>query len=99
MHSKTNMWFDDEYTRHNFWLDGRFQDWFLNPYIPAFHVLKPTAMGSVITPLVFYNCLSRRFIPCLHGITLLGSLPKHCLNLSICFFLAAILINLVTLNC
>ncbi|XP_049405523.1 probable metal-nicotianamine transporter YSL7 [Solanum stenotomum] len=30
---------DDEHTRHSFWIDGRFQDWLLNPYIPAFHVL------------------------------------------------------------
>ncbi|KAH0673071.1 hypothetical protein KY284_024158 [Solanum tuberosum] len=30
------------------------------------------------------------------GVEGFGSLPKHCLNLSICFFLAAILINLVT---
>ncbi|KAG5607561.1 hypothetical protein H5410_029053 [Solanum commersonii] len=30
------------------------------------------------------------------GVEGFGSLPKHCLNLSICFFVAAILINLVT---
>ncbi|KAH0729553.1 hypothetical protein KY290_000678 [Solanum tuberosum] len=78
-----------------------------------FSQLIGTAMGSVITPLVFwiFNSAYRLGNPegsypalyalMYHGIALLrvegfGTLPKHCLNLSICFILAAIQINLVT---
>ncbi|XP_009758111.1 putative metal-nicotianamine transporter YSL7 [Nicotiana tabacum] len=72
-----------------------------------------TAMGCVITPLVFwiFNTAYRLGDPegaypapyaaMYRGIALLGvegfgSLPKHCLRLSVWFFVAAIVINLVT---
>ncbi|KAG5619961.1 hypothetical protein H5410_005179 [Solanum commersonii] len=64
-----------------------------------------TAMGCVITPLVFwifnkgsypapYGLMYRGIA--LLGVEGFGSLPKHCLRLAIWFFLAAILINLMT---
>nr|BAC53937.1 hypothetical protein [Nicotiana tabacum] len=72
-----------------------------------------TAMGCVITPLVFwiFNSAYRLGDPegaypapyasMYRGIALLGvegfgSLPKHCLRLSVWFFVAAIVINLLT---
>uniref|UniRef100_M1CLJ2 Oligopeptide transporter OPT family n=1 Tax=Solanum tuberosum TaxID=4113 RepID=M1CLJ2_SOLTU len=84
-----------------------------SPRSMFFSQLIGTAMGCVITPLVFwiFNSAYRLGDPegsypapyalMYRGIALLGvegfgSLPKHCLNLSICFFVAAILINLVT---
>ncbi|KAG5607613.1 hypothetical protein H5410_029105 [Solanum commersonii] len=84
-----------------------------SPRSMFFSQIIGTAMGCVITPLVFwiFNSAYRLGDPegsypapyalMYRGIALLGvegfgSLPKHCLNLSICFFVAAILINLVT---
>ncbi|KAK6789833.1 hypothetical protein RDI58_013633 [Solanum bulbocastanum] len=84
-----------------------------SPHSMFFSQLIGTAMGCVITPLVFwiFNSVYRLGDPegsypapyalmyrgiALLGIEGFGSLPKHCLNLSICFFMAAILINLVT---
>ncbi|KAG5606918.1 hypothetical protein H5410_028410 [Solanum commersonii] len=75
-----------------------------------FSQLIGTAMGCVITPLVFwiFNSVCQLGDPegsypapyalmycgiALLGVEGFGGLPKHCLNLSICFFLAAILIN------
>uniref|UniRef100_A0A3Q7GP93 Uncharacterized protein n=1 Tax=Solanum lycopersicum TaxID=4081 RepID=A0A3Q7GP93_SOLLC len=84
-----------------------------SPRSMFFSQLIGTAMGCIITPLVFwiFNSAYRLGDPegsypapyalMYRGIALLGvegfgSLPKHCLNLAICFFVAAILINLVT---
>ncbi|XP_070052642.1 probable metal-nicotianamine transporter YSL7 [Nicotiana tomentosiformis] len=72
-----------------------------------------TAMGCVITPLVFWifhsayklgdpeGSYPAPYALMYRGIALLGvegfgSLPKHCLRLSIWFFVAAIMINLLT---
>ncbi|KAJ8548891.1 hypothetical protein K7X08_029872 [Anisodus acutangulus] len=79
----------------------------------VFNQLIGTAMGCVITPLVFWifnnayqlgdpeSAYPAPYALMYRGIALLGvegfgSLPKHCLKLSIWFFLAAILINLMT---
>ncbi|KAH0716721.1 hypothetical protein KY290_012989 [Solanum tuberosum] len=84
-----------------------------SPRSMFFSQLIGTAMGCVITPLVFwiFNSAYKLGDPegsypapyglMYHGIALLGvegfgSLPKHCLRLAIWFFLAAILINLMT---
>ncbi|KAG5606792.1 hypothetical protein H5410_028284 [Solanum commersonii] len=110
------MWFNDEHTRPASGLMGDFKTGYLtltSSRSMFFSQLIGTAMGCVITPLVFwiFNSAYRLGDPegsypapyalMYRGIALLGvegfgSLPKHCLNLSICFFLAAILINLVT---
>uniref|UniRef100_M1B2I5 Oligopeptide transporter OPT family n=1 Tax=Solanum tuberosum TaxID=4113 RepID=M1B2I5_SOLTU len=99
-----------------FGLMGDFKTGYLtltSPRSMFFSQLIGTAMGCVITPLLFwiFNSAYRLGDPegsypapyalMYRGIALLGvegfgSLPKHCLNLSICFFVAAILINLVT---
>ncbi|TMW86940.1 hypothetical protein EJD97_020676 [Solanum chilense] len=84
-----------------------------SPRSMFFSQLIGTAMGCVITPLVFwiFNSAYKLGDPegsypapyglMYRGIALLGvegfgSLPKHCVRLSIWFFLAAILINLMT---
>ncbi|KAL3328734.1 hypothetical protein AABB24_036051 [Solanum stoloniferum] len=84
-----------------------------SPRSMFFSQLIGTAMGCIITPLVFsiFNTAYHLGDPSgpypapyalmYRGIALLGvegfdSLPTHCLSLSIWFFLAAILINLVT---
>ncbi|KAK6780778.1 hypothetical protein RDI58_022962 [Solanum bulbocastanum] len=84
-----------------------------SPRSMFFSQLIGTAMGCIITPLVFsiFNTAYDLGDPngpypapyalMYRGIALLGvegfdSLPTHCLSLSIWFFLAAILINLVT---
>ncbi|XP_049382243.1 probable metal-nicotianamine transporter YSL7 [Solanum stenotomum] len=84
-----------------------------SPRSMFFSQLIGTAMGCVITPLVFwiFNSAYKLGDPegsypapyglMYRGIALLGvegfgSLPKHCLRLAIWFFLAAILINLMT---
>ncbi|XP_055811874.1 probable metal-nicotianamine transporter YSL7 [Solanum dulcamara] len=84
-----------------------------SPRSMFFSQLIGTAMGCVITPLVFWifntayplgdpkGSYPAPYALMYRGIALLGvegfgSLPKHCLNLSIWFFLIAILINLVT---
>ncbi|XP_049343921.1 probable metal-nicotianamine transporter YSL7 [Solanum verrucosum] len=84
-----------------------------SPRSMFFSQLIGTAMGCIITPLVFsiFNTAYHLGDPngpypapyalMYRGIALLGvegfdSLPTHCLSLSIWFFLAAILINLVT---
>ncbi|CAN4123807.1 unnamed protein product [Withania somnifera] len=84
-----------------------------SPRSMFFSQLIGTAMGCIITPLVFwiFNSAYKLGDPegsypapyglMYRGIALLGvegfgSLPKHCLNLSVWFFLAAILINLMT---
>ncbi|KAH0637056.1 probable metal-nicotianamine transporter YSL7 [Solanum tuberosum] len=84
-----------------------------SPRSMFFSQLIGTAMGCIITPLVFsiFNTAYTLGDPngpypapyalMYRGIALLGvegfdSLPTHCLSLSIWFFLAAILINLVT---
>ncbi|XP_049407776.1 probable metal-nicotianamine transporter YSL7 [Solanum stenotomum] len=84
-----------------------------SPRSMFFSQLIGTAMGCIITPLVFsiFNTVYTLGDPngpypapyalMYRGIALLGvegfdSLPTHCLSLSIWFFLAAILINLIT---
>ncbi|KAJ8548892.1 hypothetical protein K7X08_029873 [Anisodus acutangulus] len=84
-----------------------------SPRSMFFSQLIGTAMGCVITPLVFWifnnayqlgdpeSAYPAPYALMYRGIALLGvegfgSLPKHCLKLSIWFFLAAILINLMT---
>ncbi|TMW91762.1 hypothetical protein EJD97_013933 [Solanum chilense] len=84
-----------------------------SPRSMFFSQLIGTAMGCIITPLVFsiFNTAYPLGDPngpypapyalMYRGIALLGvegfdSLPTHCLILSVCFFVAAILINLVT---
>ncbi|XP_006350378.1 probable metal-nicotianamine transporter YSL7 [Solanum tuberosum] len=84
-----------------------------SPRSMFFSQLIGTAMGCVITPLVFwiFNSAYKLGDPegsypapyglMYRGIALLGvegfgSLPKHCLRIAIWFFLAAILINLMT---
>ncbi|KAH0724927.1 hypothetical protein KY284_000792 [Solanum tuberosum] len=84
-----------------------------SPHFIFFSQFIGTAIGCVITPLVFWIFNSAYRLgdpegsyPALYalmyrGIALLrvegfGTLPKHCLDLSICFILAAIQINLVT---
>ncbi|KAG5587689.1 hypothetical protein H5410_048123 [Solanum commersonii] len=84
-----------------------------SPRSMFFSQLIGTAMGCIITPLVFsiFNTAYHLGDPngpypapyalMYRGIALLGvegfdSLPTHCLSLSIWFFLAAILINLIT---
>ncbi|CAN4107075.1 unnamed protein product [Withania somnifera] len=84
-----------------------------SPRSMFFSQLIGTAMGCVITPLVFWifntayplgdpkGSYPAPYALMYRGIALLGvegfgSLPKHCLNLAIWFFVAAFLINLVT---
>ncbi|KAJ8548895.1 hypothetical protein K7X08_029876 [Anisodus acutangulus] len=66
-------------------LDGRFQDWLLNPYIVAFHLGDPESAYPAPYALMYRGIA-------LLGVEGFGSLLK----LSIWFFLAAILINLMT---
>ncbi|XP_055804588.1 probable metal-nicotianamine transporter YSL7 [Solanum dulcamara] len=97
-------------------LMGDFKTGYLTLTSPCsmfFSQLIGTAMGCLITPLVFwiFNSAYKLGDPegsypapyglMYRGIALLGvegfgSLPKHCLRLAISFFLAAILINLMT---
>ncbi|KAF3644588.1 putative metal-nicotianamine transporter YSL7 [Capsicum chacoense] len=84
-----------------------------SPRSMFFSQLIGTAMGCVITPLVFwvFNSAYKLGDPkgsypapyglMYRGIALLGvegfgSLPRHCLRLAVWFFVAAILINLMT---